>query len=348
MRRGQAVARAALELRRGGFVPDIVCVHPGWGEGLYLKDVFAGRPLLSFFEFYYHARGADVGFDPEYPGVFDDGPRLRTRNALHLINLEACDWGTSPTSWQRQLHPAVFRPKISTIHDGIDTEQARPDPRARLRLENAGGLELGPADEVVTYVARNLEPYRGFHSFMRTLPLVLARRPRAQVVIVGEDGVSYGVTPRGGKTYRQIMMEEVGSDLDRTRVHFLGRVPYARFLQVLQVSAVHVYLTYPFVLSWSMLEAMAAGCAVVASATAPVEEVIRHTHNGLLVDFFSSSAIADAIDSVLDHPDRMRAMRERARADVVERYDFKRVWLPRQLQLIATLAAGRRPAPEPP
>lgn len=347
VRRGQAVARAALALRSRGFRPRIIFAHPGWGEALYLKDVFPDAKLVGLFEFFYRAEGADVGFDPEFPARLDDRLRLRTRNAVNLMSLEACDWGVSPTVWQRNLHPVAFWPRLSVIHDGIDTDRVRPDLSARLVTPTGETLSLD--DEVVTYVARDLEPYRGFHSFMRALPLILSRRPRARVVIVGGDGTSYGPPPAAAACWREHLLAELGSRLDLSRVIFLGRVPYDTYLRVLQISSVHVYLTYPFVLSWSCLEAMAAGCAVVGSATAPVEEVIVDGVNGLLVDFFSPRAIADAVASVLDHPDRMAAMRAAARRTIVDRYDFHRVCLPRYLALVdRLLGTARKPSKHQP
>lgn len=340
VRRGQAVVRVALDLRRDGFVPDVICAHPGWGEALYLKDVFPEARLLNFYEFYYHANGSDVGFDPESQPSLDDILRTRTRNATHLLSLASADWGLSPTVWQQSQFPPAFRAMISVIHDGIDTHAVRPDPNVVLKLEKQG-LELSRKDEVITFVSRNLEPYRGFHIFMRALPEILRRRLKAHVLIVGGDEVSYGKAPGEGKNWRQVMMEEVGAELDMNRVHFLGKLPYPTFLKMLQVSSAHVYLTYPFVLSWSMLEAMSSGCLVIGSRTPPVEEVIVDGENGLLVDFFSPRQVAERIDEALNNPDRMEEVRQRARRTAVERYDLKSVCLPQHLALIETLAAGR-------
>lgn len=346
--RGEAVAKVAAELKAGGFDPDVICAHNGWGEALFLKDVWPDAPLLSFVEFFYQAHGADFGFDPEY-GSAGLGPtcRLRMKNANHLLNLLASDWGVSPTEFQKSTVPAVFQNKISVIHDGIDTALVRPDPNARITLKRAG-VALGRADEVITFVNRNMEPYRGFHIFMRALPEIQRRRPRAFVLIVGGDEVSYGAPLPNGQTYRQKLLAEVGDRLDMERIRFVGRIPYDDFLKVLQVSAVHVYLTYPFVLSWSMLEAMACECLVVGSATPPVEEVIADGENGILVDFFSPGGIADAIDKVLDHPDRMQALRTRARQTIIERYDLHGLCLPRHLALVDAVAAGRLPDVAPP
>jgi len=338
VRHGQAVARVAFELKKKGFRPDIVYAHPGWGESLYLKDVYPDVPLLNYFEFYYRGFGADTYFNPQEPIKFDDLLRIRTKNAINLLSLESCDWGISPTDWQWRQHPPQFRNKISVIHDGIDTTVAKPDPTARLTL--ASGVTLDPSDEVVTYVARNLEPYRGFPSFMRAAAKICARRPNCHILIVGGDGVSYGRRPRAGTTYRQMMLAEV--DIDPTRVHFLGKLPYGQYLKVLQVSSAHVYLTVPFVVSWSMLEAMSVGCPVIGSNTPPVAEVIEDGKNGLLADFFSPEEIAERVDEALDHEDRMAALRERARNTILERYDLANC-LPRQLKVMEDLIAGRRP-----
>ena len=340
----QEVARKALALKGQGFVPDIIIGHPGWGETLYLKDVFPDTPLLGFFEFYYHAVGADVGFDPDNQPSLDTHCRIRTKNIVQFMGLESSDAGMSPTFWQYQQYPEEFRHKISVIHDGIDTRVCSPDPGASLEIRNVDGSvsTLRQGDEVVTFVVRNLEPYRGFPQFMRAAEIILKRRPNARIIIIGGDEVSYGRALPEGQTYRRQMLDEV--DLDLSRVFFLGRVPYSTFLKVIQVSGVHVYLTFPFVLSWSMLEAMSSECLVVASATQPVTEVIEDGVNGLLVDFFDHRAVADRVDEVLDHKDRMAAIRKKARATVVQTYELEDC-LAAQLKLIADLVAGKRPVP---
>lgn len=335
VRRGQTVARVLLELRKTGFVPEVVCVHPGWGEALYVRDVFPEARIIMFAEFYYRSQGSDVGFDPAQPVELDDICRLRTRNATQLVSLESADLLVSPTEWQKAQYPAIFWPRIRVIHDGVDTDLLTPREEASLVVSEA--MTLSSRDEVITYVARNLEPYRGFPTLMRALPEILRRRPQAQVVIVGGDGVSYGRPPAGGKTHRQCLLQEVGAGIDRSRVHFLGYVPYARYQEVLAVSTVHVYLTYPFVLSWSLLEAMASGCAVVGSDTPPVREVIREGENGFLTDFFDSALLADRVIDLCARRESMAEIRARARQTIVERYDLRRVCLPRQVELVRTL-----------
>jgi glycosyltransferase involved in cell wall biosynthesis len=335
---GQAAARAAEKLRQSGFVPDVIVGHAGWGETMYLKDVFPNSRLLGYFEFYYHAYGSDVDFDRERKVSLDDRARIRTKNTAQLISLLAADWGVSPSLWQKGQLPLEFHNKVSVIHEGVDTETVKPRADARVILPS--GLELKKSDEVVTYVARNLEPYRGFPVFMRAVEEICRRRPNAHMLIVGSDGVSYGRRLPDGQTYREQSLSEV--EIDPARVHFLGRLPYQQYLKVLQVSGVHVYLTYPFVLSWSMLEAMASQCVVVGSDTAPVQEVIRDGENGLLVDFYDHVAIADRVDEVLDHADRMTNIRASARRTIVRRYNLDKC-LRDQIRMVENLAEGRRP-----
>lgn len=333
LRRGQEVARTAIDMKEKGYRPDVVVSHPGWGESLFLRDVFPDARHVTYFEYYYRASGGDVGFDPEFPATFDDRCRVRVKNTAQLLALESADDGISPTRWQKRLYPEEFRRKIRVMHEGVDTSLAIPGRSAWIDID---GQLLKKGDRIVTYVARNLEPYRGFHVLMRTLPLIQRHCPDARIVIVGGDGVSYGRKPPEGKSYREMYCEEVKSMVDWSRVHFTGKLSYNRFLKILQVSAVHIYLTYPFVLSWSMLEAMAAGCLVVASSTPPVREVLKHGENGLLADFFQKEQLAGIVADVLNNPGRYEEIRLSARRTVVERFDLKKHCLPEILRFITS------------
>jgi len=330
IQRGRRVAAGCAQLRRAGFVPDVVFAHIGWGEALFLKDVFPEARILLYCEFFYRPRGGDLGFDPEFPATPEKLLHLRVMNAPLLMALDACDLGMAPTRWQHHQFPAVHKRRIAVIHDGIDTDGVRP----------SGAAE----PELVTYVARNLEPYRGFHTFMRAIPEIQRRRPKARIAIVGGDEVSYSPRLPAGQTYRRRLLAELGERIDLSRVDFLGRIPYQDYLALLRRSAAHVYLTYPFVLSWSLLEAMAAGCLIVGSRTPPVQEVMRDGENGLLVDFFAPAAIAERVSYALENQAELQPLRERARQTVVERYDLKRVCLPAQLRLVESLQRQRADA----
>jgi glycosyltransferase involved in cell wall biosynthesis len=347
IRRGALVADLCRKLRDHGVRPDVVVGHCGWGETLFVKEIFPDAPVLTYFEFYYHAHGVDMNFDPEFSSSAFHGPeRVRTRNGIGLMAFDATDWGNTPTRWQRSLLPPEFRDRITVLHEGVDTERIRPDPAAQFAVPKKR-VKLTRDDEVITYVARNLEPYRGFHVFMRAIPEIQRRRPQAQIVIVGGDKVTYGAPAMPGKTHRQMMLEELGDRIDLKRVHFVGQLKYERYLQLLAVSSAHIYLTYPFILSWSFVEAMASGCLIIGSSTPPVLEVLEDRVNGLTVDFFASHEVAERIDEVLSHPDRMQALRDGARRTAVERFDLKTHILPRWQHLFDDLANGRHPELDP-
>ncbi|MBY0354348.1 MAG: glycosyltransferase family 4 protein [Rickettsiales bacterium] len=340
---GQEVWRMCKKLRdEEGFVPDVVCTHPGWGDALYIKDIFPHARVLSFFEFYYRSHGADVSFDPAEQADDDDAARVRTKNIINLLSLESADWGISPTVWQHSLHPLEFQPKISVLHDGIDTQMAKPDPSATLELN---GHVFKAGDEVVTYIARNFEPYRGFPTFMRAAEIILRERPNCQIIAVGADEVSYGKRLGKDETWRRIMSQQV--KLDESRIHWPGTVSYTNLIKLFQISAAHIYLTYPFVLSWSSMEAMACGCAMVGSRTQPVQEVMQHEQNALLADFFSAEDVAAQVIRILESPDKMNDMRRAARQTILDHYDIKDL-LPLHMSLINDLAAGHVPPPTHP
>ena len=337
--RGEACFKATLQMKAQGFTPDVIIAHHGWGESLFLKEVWPDAKLAIYCEFFYHPHGADVGFDPEFPPKeVGDACRLRLKNLNNLLHFEVADAGISPTYWQASTFPPPFRDKITVVHDGIDTQAVAPNPQIKLTLN--GTLSLSKDDEVITFVNRNLEPYRGYHIFMRVLPEILKRRPNARVLIVGGDDVSYGARPDSGQKWKDIFAAEVRpqiSDADWARVHFLGNIPYQNFIPLLQLSTVHVYLTYPFVLSWSLLEAMSAGCAIVVSDTQPLREAIKHDETGRLVNFFDVAGLANEVCALLDDLATRQRLGQNARTFAQQNYDLQTVCLPKQLAWVEGL-----------
>lgn len=339
--RAEACFHAACELRDRGFSPDIIVGHPGWGETMFLRDVWPKARIGLYYELYHLSDPSHLGFDPEFQAKTGEAEKLRIRlkNLNNRIHYNVGDMGISPTEFQAGTFPPEFRKKISVIHDGIDTNHVVPNPDVVLDLPD--GSRVTREDEVITFVNRNLEPYRGYHIFMRALPRLLKERPNAKVLIVGGDEVSYGSKPPKGQTWKQIFIDEVRGRIPTPnweRVHFLGRIPYDAFISLLQVSRVHVYLTYPFVLSWSLFEAMSAEAAIVASDTAPLKEAIRHGENGRLVDFFNGDALVDEVCGLLEDAGMRAELGRNARQHIVRNYDLQSICLPRQMEWIDRLA----------
>jgi glycosyltransferase involved in cell wall biosynthesis len=331
-RRAEQVLYALSSFATSEFVPDVILAHCGWGETLPLRTIFPKSRLLVYCEFYYGS-GRDVGFDPEFPATGADGRvALHLKNASSVLALAECDGGIAPTHWQQSTFPELFRQRIMVQHEGVDVGVAKPSSDATFRLPS--GHMLRSTDEVVTFAARNLEPLRGYHIFMRALPRIMAERPSSEILIVGGHGTSYGARPENGESWKSIFLSEVADRVDIERIHFTDHLPYRDYLRALQISSAHVYFTYPFVLSWSLLEAMSVECLVVGSDTAPVREVIENNRNGLLVPFFDVKRLADCVIGALADRERYRVIRTRARQTILDHYDLERICLPRMLALI--------------
>jgi glycosyltransferase involved in cell wall biosynthesis len=347
--RAEQVLYALTNLASSGFIPDVIVAHPGWGETLPIRSIFPKARLIVYCEFFYGNSGRDVGFDPEFPAIGMDGHvALQLKNAATTLALSECDAGLAPTAWQRSTFPGIFQEKIAVLHEGVDTAMIKPMRDASYRLPS--GKLLTAKDEVVTFVARNLEPLRGYHVFMRALPRIMAERPNAEIILIGGHGTSYGAPPPKGASWQSLFRDEVKGRIDLQRVSFVGHLPYEDYLRALQVSSAHVYLTYPFVLSWSLLEAMSAGCLVIGSDTAPVREVLTGD-NGILVPFFDVDQLSERVIDALAHRSRFRKHRNAARRTILERYDLAQICLPALVDFVRGDKPGpariKRPAAKP-
>ncbi|TPW36242.1 glycosyltransferase family 4 protein [Oecophyllibacter saccharovorans] len=300
LRRAEAVAQVAGSLKQLGYRPDVIIGHQGWGEMLNLGDVWPGVPMLGYFEFYYNPTGLDVGFDSEFPPAPDLAAQVRAKNSVNLLTLQLPGLGQTPTRFQKETYPAWAQEKLTLLREGVDLEMCRPDPEIKRREFRLGSLNVLPHEPMVTFISRNMEPYRGFHSFMRALPEIQRRRPDAHIVLAGGNGVGYGAAPADGRSWREVMLRELEGLLDLSRIHFTGWLPHEDLIRMMQRSDAHVYLTYPFVLSWSLREAMAVGCPLVVSDTAPVREMVQPDVTGLVVPFSDPQRLAESVLTLIE------------------------------------------------
>ena len=338
--RGEACATAAYQLRKQGYTPDLICAHPGWGESLFIRDIWPTAPILLYQEFYYQTKGFDLDFDPEIQGEmgWEAKARAQMKNAALQLSLETSNWNVCPTTFQCSTFPKHWQKSISVIHDGIDTDRIKPNSSVKpLKLPDGAEIERG--QQIITFANRTLEPYRGCHTFIRAIPELQEQCPDAHIIVVGETkGVSYGAACEHYE-WKDKFLSEIEGSYDPSKVHFTGPLPYDQFLQLLQLSQVHVYLTYPFVLSWSLLEAMSSECAIVGSATAPVQELIQNEQNGLLVDFFDHHALAKSITKLIKNRDLAKRLGKNSRTTILKNYDLKDC-VSRHIALMKMVACG--------
>ena len=309
--RGSMALKAAQRAKSQGFDPDVIIGHTGWGETVLLKEVWPDARQILYPEFFYAGHGLDIGFDTEFkqPGV--EGTLLGTaKNTVAALALTQADALVCPTRFQASTLPAVFQPLIHIIHEGVDLETIRPGPAEPFVLDD--GRIIAPGTPVITHVNNNMEPLRGLHIFARALPRLMAEVPQAEAIVIGNPGNhGYSGSSPEGLSWRDVCFE--GVDVDPARLHVLGKIEHARMLAALRLSTAHVYYTYPFVLSWSLAEAMALGCYVIASDTPPLHEAIEDGINGRLLPFFDPAALSDALIAACREPDAQASLRRAAR-----------------------------------
>lgn len=347
MIRADSALKKCLQMRDDGFYPDLIIGHPGWGETFFMKEVWPESKLLTYVEFYYKTINCDIDFDKavieddlnlDFDKFYEFNKyKLAARNSPFLSTYALSDYLVSPTQFQKNLVPKSLRGNIEVIHDGIDTNILKPNPKVKVLVN---GKKYSKSDKIITYVSRSLDPYRGFHIFMKAIPKILKENPDASIFIVGDDKThGYGAKPKGDRNYKEIYYSKIKDQIkgDEDRLFFFGQVQYDLFIKLMQISSVHIYLSYPFVLSWSMLEAMAMEALIIGSKTKPVEEVIKDNKNGLLVDFFDYKKLSLMVTDVLNNPEKYSSIKKEARKTIVDNYDLEKVCLPKQIEIFEKL-----------
>lgn len=309
--RARGAFDAAMALKGEGWNPAVVIGHPGWGEMTFLAEVFPEAKKIAFAEYYYHGRGYDVGFDTEFqPHDQEAILRADAKNGMMAVAYAEADAIVAPTAFQAGSLPPRLREATRVIHEGVDVEAIRPGPAAPFTLDD--GRVIAPGVPVITHVNNHMEPMRGLHILARALPRLLREIPDAQVILIGDPNRKpYGAAAPEGMTWRDVCFQ--GVDYDPARVHFLGRVPHERMLAALRLGVAHVYYTYPFVLSWSLSEAMASGCYVIGSDTPPVRDAVKDGVNGKLLPFFDVDALSEAMIAACRRPEASQPLRAAAR-----------------------------------
>ena len=341
MIRAESAAKKAFELKDKGFYPDLIIGHPGWGDTFFLKEVWPDTKMLSYVEFYYKTSDCDIDFDKNFvKDILEEDFeyfltrnkfKLTARNAPFLASYSTSDFLVCPTEYQKSLVPESLKNNINVIHDGIDTNILKPNEDININIK---GKKFTKKDKIITYISRSLDPYRGFHIFMESLPMILKSNPDAYVFILGNKNThGYGAPSQKG-SFKDIFYGSIQKDIDSSRVFFLDTLEYSSYIKVIQITSAHIYLTYPFVLSWSLLEAMSCGALIIGSKTEPVTEVIQDNKNGLLVDFFDSKMITKTITKVLNNRQKYENIRKNARKTIVDKYDLNNICLPAHIELI--------------
>jgi glycosyltransferase involved in cell wall biosynthesis len=326
--RGAGALRMAKALKAEGFDPQVIVGHPGWGETTFLDEAWPDAKQVLFAEFFYRGRGLDIDFDEEFFETTEEAVLGgKSKSAFMALAYAEAEVIVAPTEFQASVLPSVFRPRVRVIHEGVDVEAIQPGPAEPFDLPD--GRTIAPGTPTITYVNNHLEPMRGLHIFARALPRLMAEVPDGQVVVFGRESARpYGGQAPEGKTWRQLIFE--GLEIDASRLHFMGKAPHAQMLAAMRLSTAHVYYTYPFVLSWSLIEAMASGCYVIGSDTAPLHDAVVDGVNGRLLPFFDVAALSQALIEACRDPQASAPLRAAARETAVAKFssrDGREAWL---------------------
>jgi glycosyltransferase involved in cell wall biosynthesis len=332
--RGRGAGQCAVNLRNQGFNPKLIIGHPGWGECIYLKEVWPNAQMILYGEYYYRSTGGDVGFDNEWgKASLDDHFRTHSKNATQVLQYSEADKIVSPTQFQADRFPSMLKSRQVIIHEGVDTTAIKPRPEATFTTHT--GEVFSRKDQVVTFINRRFEPMRGFHIYMRALPKMMKEMPNAKFLMIGMDEHGgYGRQAPKDSSWAKEMLKEVGSQLDPKRIWFTGHLAHDKMHDALNVSSAHVYMTYPFVMSWSLLEAMASECLIIGSDTAPVRDALTHNKNALLFDFFNKDQLADTVINAVNNQDKFAHLRKQARLDAIKNWERKNICEPQWLALL--------------
>ncbi|MBF0265842.1 MAG: glycosyltransferase [Gammaproteobacteria bacterium] len=333
-------------LKNQGYHPDVIISHPGWGDDLFIKILWPKAKFITYCEYYYHDQADELSFQANlFKPTLTSLKTNKIKNSTYLLQIAESDAAYSPTHWQAKSFPSIFNSFINVIHDGIDTSILKPNRHIKVKIQE--DVILSADDQIITYVSRNLEPYRGFHVFMNALPGILKLNPKVKILIIGGDDCSYSPKRKDKKSWKEVIIDEVKNKISHAhwqRIFFLGVLPYEQYLTILQISTVHVYLTFPFVLSWSLLEAMSVGCAIITNNTAPVMEVVEDNNSAILIDFLDYQGLAVKVTDLLHSPELRSKLGNNAREHIITHYDLKTICLPKQIALIEkTIALQIKP-----
>jgi glycosyltransferase involved in cell wall biosynthesis len=332
----------ALEKHRPRPIDLVLGRSAGLGSTLFVPAHQPGVPIVNLFDYYYHPNKHDLAEEigPQAPVAYRHW--RRSAGAMDLLDLENCRTPWTPTRWQRDLYPTQYRDDFLVQHDGIAAERFRRVSRAGWQMPRSiAGRTLTPQARVVTFVARYLDQVRGFDRFLALSDRLLRARPNVVCVVLGNPVVQRGLDVQFFNQDYRAHLFSLRKPADPGRVWFFDQARPSLVAEALAVSDLHVYPGRPYPLSRSLLEALAAGCVVLAADTEPVREVLTHEQTGLLLDPADADAWERQALAVLDDPAAFRPLGEAAAELFEERY-ARDVCLPHLAELFTRLANGEK------